>query len=600
MESIAMFVLVGFLLSSIFLITNGADKITATQSIKEGSSIVSAGGSFELGFFSPKNSKNRYLGIWYKKIASGTVVWVANKDTPLNDSSGIFQLSGNGILSLLYDGNKTVWSSNSTKQGTNPVAQLLDTGNLVVRNNDDKKVGNYIWQSFDYPGNTLLPGMKYGISMVTGINRGLTSWKSDDDPSDGEFTNILDPNGVPQFYLRKGSVIRFRSGPWNGLRFSGMPNLKPNPIYTYDFVCNEKEIYYTYKLISNSVVSRLVLDLNGHLQRFTWIDRTKGWNFYLSAQMDDCDRYATCGPYGTCNINNSPACGCLEGFVPKSKEDYNSGDWSHGCERKTSLGCIEGEGFRKYSSIKLPDTVFSWYNMTMDLKECEQKCLKNCSCTAYANMDIRNGGSGCILWFKELIDIRQYADSGQDIYIRMASSYLEEYRSSKGKTEIMYIALPVVALVVALIGLSLLWYYLLKKRQTPELKRDETDGSKNPIDHARHSLRLTIAAFHNAWILYKEGKSLELVIDRLHEESCNIPQVLRSIQVALLCVQNNPQDRPNMSYVVLMLSSDIPLEEPKEPGFFTNRDLIDSDSMSTIREKSTTLNRLTITMLEAR
>ncbi|KAM6553650.1 hypothetical protein CsatB_014412 [Cannabis sativa] len=830
MESIAMLVLVCFLLSSIFQITNGADKITATQSIKEGSSIVSAGGSFELGFFSPKNSKNRYLGIWYKKIASGTVVWVANKDTPLNDSSGIFQLSGNGILSLLYDGNKTVWSSNSTKQGTNPVAQLLDTGNFVVRNDDEKKVGKYIWQSFDYPGNTLLPGMKYGISMVTGINRGLTSWKSDNDPSDGEFTNILDPNGVPQFYLRKGSVIRFRSGPWNGLRFSGMPNLKPNPIYTYDFVCNEKEIYYTYKLISNSVVSRLVLDLNGHLQRFTWIDRTKGWNFYLSAQMDDCDRYATCGPYGTCNINNSPACGCLEGFVPKSKEDYNSGDWSHGCERKTSLGCIEGEGFRKYSSIKLPDTVFSWYNMTMDLKECEQKCLKNCSCTAYANMDIRNGGSGCILWFKELIDIRQYADSGQDIYIRMASSDLEEYRSSKGKTEIMYIALPVVALVVALIGLSILWYYLLKKRQTPELKRDGTSISmhnreqdfidENPdgeldlpffsfdviaeatndfsidnklgqggfgpvykgtlkdgqeiavkrlskssrqgldelknevfciaklqhrnlvrllgccieaedlmliyeymhnkslncfifdekqstlldwakrfhiingiargllylhedsrlrivhrdlkasnvlLDHEMNpkisdfgmargfggdeteantkrvvgtygymspeytidgifSLKSDVFSFGvlvleivsgrknrgfrhpkhklnllgHAWILYKEGKSLELVIDRLHEESCNIPQVLRSIQVALLCVQNNPQDRPNMSYVVLMLSSDIPLEEPKEPGFFTNRDLIDSDSMSTIREKSTTLNRLTITMLEAR
>jgi hypothetical protein len=48
--------------------------------------------------------------------------------------------------------------------------------------------------------------------------------------------------------------------------------------------------------------------------------------------------------------------------------------------------------------------------------------MKNCSCTAYANLDIREGGSGCLLWFSDLIDIRQFNDNGQDIYIRMAAS----------------------------------------------------------------------------------------------------------------------------------------------------------------------------------
>ena len=101
-------------------------------------------------------------------------------------------------------------------------------------------------------------------------------------------------------------------------------------------------------------------------------------------------------------------------------------------------------------------------------------------------------------------------------------------------------------------------------------------------------------------MLHKEGKPLELVSDRLLEDSCNRPQALRSIHVALLCVQNSTEDRPSMSTVVLMLSSDITLPQPKEPGFFTERNLIDSDSSSTKHEKFSSINRLTITMLEAR
>ncbi|THF95407.1 hypothetical protein TEA_026539 [Camellia sinensis var. sinensis] len=51
-------------------------------------------------------------------------------------------------------------------------------------------------------------------------------------------------------------------------------------------------------------------------------------------------------------------------------------------------------------------------------------CLKNCSCTAYANLDITGGGSGCLLWLEELIDMKENSENGQDIYIRMAFSEL--------------------------------------------------------------------------------------------------------------------------------------------------------------------------------
>lgn len=68
--------------------------------------------------------------------------------------------------------------------------------------------------------------------------------------------------------------------------------------------------------------------------------------------------------------------------------------------------------------MKFPDTNNSWYNQSMTLGECEMACKKNCSCTAYANLDIRNGGSGCLLWFDDLMDVRVY-DESQELHIRM-------------------------------------------------------------------------------------------------------------------------------------------------------------------------------------
>ncbi|OMO64960.1 putative S-locus-specific glycoprotein S6 precursor [Corchorus olitorius] len=68
--------------------------------------------------------------------------------------------------------------------------------------------------------------MKLGWNKKTGLNRHLTSWKSSDDPSPGEYTYGVDPRGLPQLVLRKDSVVQFRSGPWYGTQFSGVPVLQ--------------------------------------------------------------------------------------------------------------------------------------------------------------------------------------------------------------------------------------------------------------------------------------------------------------------------------------------------------------------------------------
>ncbi|KAK9938309.1 hypothetical protein M0R45_015056 [Rubus argutus] len=189
-------------------ISSAADTLTSSQNITDGKSLVSPGGVFELGFFSPGISKSRYLGIWYKNIPVKTVVWVANRGTPINDSSGHLLISTTAGSLVLLNKNKTVfWSSNSTKQTQNisPVLQLLDTGNLILR--DEKEGANsesYLWQSFDYPSDTLLPGMKLGWDLRTGLNRRLTAWKSPDDPSPGDLTWEMLLHNYPEPAMFKG------------------------------------------------------------------------------------------------------------------------------------------------------------------------------------------------------------------------------------------------------------------------------------------------------------------------------------------------------------------------------------------------------------
>ncbi|GMN75021.1 hypothetical protein TIFTF001_052507 [Ficus carica] len=113
--------------------------------------------------------------------------------------------------------------------------------------------------------------------------------------------------------------------------------------------------------------------------------------------------------------------------------------------------------------------------------------------------------------------------------------------------------------------------------------------------HENHGLTL----IGHAWTLHKEGRSIELLDKHVRGSNPNIKQVLRCIHVGLLCVQQSPVDRPDMSSVVFMLGSESELPQPKPPGYFTEMDSTKRDVSSTKPESSST-NDMSITLLEAR
>nr|XP_048323531.1 putative serine/threonine-protein kinase receptor [Ziziphus jujuba var. spinosa] len=123
-----------------------------------------------------------YLGLWYKTTPD-VVVWVANSNNPRTDSYGQITITNHGNLLLLNRTRTFIWYSNTSTVAKDPVARLLESGNLVVQGkNREADSETYAWQSFDYPTDTSLAGMKIGRNLKIGLKHYLTSWKSADDP----------------------------------------------------------------------------------------------------------------------------------------------------------------------------------------------------------------------------------------------------------------------------------------------------------------------------------------------------------------------------------------------------------------------------------
>ncbi|XP_062223345.1 receptor-like serine/threonine-protein kinase SD1-8 [Phragmites australis] len=425
--------------ATFFSRSTSTDTIGQAAPIAGNQTLVSAGGVFNLGFFSPGGAGGRtYLGIWYASIPGPTVVWVANRQSPLVNSPGVLQLSSDGRIVILDSQNATVWTSAAPTRNvtTSASAQLLDNGNFVLSYDGSGSAQSVAWQSFDYPTDTLLPGMKLGVDIKAGITRNITSWSNPTDPSPGANTFKLVQGGLPEFFLVQGTTTVYASGPWNGAVLTGVPDLRSQD-FTFIVVSNPDETYYSYSIGVSSLLSRFVVDSTvPQVQRFVWVNGA--WSSFWYYPTDPCDGYAKCGPFGYCDTAQSPMCSCLPGFVPRSPQQWNLRDASGGCVRSTNLSCgngsANGDGFWVVNRMKLPEATNATAYASMTLEQCRQECLSNCSCRAYAAADVSGGVSrGCVIWAVDLLDMRQYSTVVQDVYIRLAQSEIDALNAAANR-----------------------------------------------------------------------------------------------------------------------------------------------------------------------
>ncbi|XP_030970820.1 G-type lectin S-receptor-like serine/threonine-protein kinase RKS1 [Quercus lobata] len=350
------------------------DILAPNQLIKDGQSLISKEKKNHLRLFSPGNSSHRYLSIWYAKVKNQTVVWVANRNDPINDSSRVLSINQFGNLVLHDSSNCLVWSTNVSIKGTtitSSIAQLQDSANLVLVQDNNQKV--LLWQSFDYPTDTLLPKMKLCVNLITGLDKFLTSWKSQDDPRSGVcFYNMI-ISGSPEGFVYKGSTPYWQLGPWpwrSSSPATATATATTSSGYTIDFVKNKDEVPYAYFLDDPYIISRLVVDNSGLLQQLMWNEANLQWKETSSVPKYRCDKYGQCGAYSKCKLENSNRfdCMCLLGYEPKSLRDWYLRDGFEGCVRE-KLGmsmCGNGEGFVKVQHLKGLDSAnAAWMDMSM-------------------------------------------------------------------------------------------------------------------------------------------------------------------------------------------------------------------------------------------
>ncbi|KMZ70050.1 S-locus receptor kinase (SRK) [Zostera marina] len=494
------------------------DSIGENQILRDGETLVSESGIFVLGFFNGnkiniegRTTKTMYLGLWYN-FSTDTVVWVANRENPITKSFTALQLNEKGCLNILQSKTPNmingsndvdiVWSSNSrilvanTKFMNQPVAKLSNSGNLRVTNG-----GGLIWQSFDYPTDTYLPGMKLGFDKITKKEWFLTSWKQPGDPSRGDFMFKIDTGGSKQYFLFVKNQKTFRIGPWNGAWFNGLSGVITYQRMYNIYVDNETTTFFTYDNVIDGTYIRCTIFPNITVSIMVWMIKVPKWvilgnwkyknpNWVLGngveSAQDTCHLYSKCGPNGICKSQVRNPCECFHGFQPKSKSSWVTGDFTLGCQRKKNIICDDGDVFLKINNLKIPDTTNSTIHKNMSLDECKHACKNNCSCVAYTPLYLSAyNPRGCIMWSGDLMDTNLLNQDTQDLYIRstnstnLTNSLLPIHNSSESKNKPVIITVVSIGVFSFLLTIFIFLWIEAKKKNKRLQKGTSTSHPHN-------------------------------------------------------------------------------------------------------------------------
>ena len=371
------------LLCSFYACCEARDTLRQGEWISDnGETLVSAGGRFEFGFFSPTGSSGnkRYVGIWYHEWDNRTVVWVANRDSPIINANGVFNVTEDAELKVLDTTGKEYWSADIrglTCPCRNRTLTLNNSGNLVF--GDFGQHAN-LWESFNTSTHTLLPGMDVNQ------DRNFTSWKGFDDPGEGSFRFFL---GYDEF--NNENII-----------------YKDNNIYCI----SSQEVHEKLENLSSDFTARIVMDFSGKLEYWRWDVKVMNWSLIMAEPGNKCAEYNYCGNNGVCNPYNNLVCKCLPGFKPNAPEKWHSGDFSNGCARNSLCG--KNDVFLLVSVIRVDNS--DRVEVQGGEPACQKKCFERCDCKAYYYYFERN----CHIWTRNLVDLQEI---GADFFfVRVAIS----------------------------------------------------------------------------------------------------------------------------------------------------------------------------------
>ncbi|KAH7444565.1 hypothetical protein KP509_02G083300 [Ceratopteris richardii] len=336
--------------------------------------LQSASAAFQLSFRPPPSSSNDtafvYLAISFAFALGGPPAWVMNPDHAVTSTSAVLTLNSDGDLALSDPSvsSDPVWASVTTGVGVVRM-QLTDTGNLVLLTNRSVRV----WQSFDFPTDTLLPGQNF--TGTTRMRSNRSSWLF----SAGRYFLMFSAGQGMAIFNPPGYIIGAYWKAWAG-----------NTSFRFEVSGTSVNFYGSHSLVLQTVFSdvsassygyRLTLDADGNLRLYAWHADSTQWKVIWMAFTDICSRWSNvCGDYGICIYNPNPTCVCPQGFTIKDPTDLSAG-----CVPLTPITISSNCGGRiDYLEMEGIDYPFNdiglWRNTSME--KCKQMCSSSCSCLA--------------------------------------------------------------------------------------------------------------------------------------------------------------------------------------------------------------------------
>ncbi|TKY63817.1 putative receptor protein kinase ZmPK1 [Spatholobus suberectus] len=385
--------------------------------------VSSPKGTFTAGFTAV--GENAYcFAIWFTQPQK-TIVWMANRDQPVNGKRSTLSLLKTGNLVLSDTGQLDVWATNTLS--SNPLElHLYDTGNLVLREQNNKS--SVLWQSFDSPTDTLLPGQ----ILTGGRFTKLVSSRSEGNYSSGFYKLFFDNDNVLRLQYEGPQVSSvYWPDPWltsnNDFGGNGRSTYNSSRVAVLDdlgkFDASDR---FSFKTIDYGTLlqRRLTLDHDGNVRVYSRKNDQENWSISGQFKSKPCFIHGICGPNSICSYEPASGrkCMCLEGY-----SWIDSQDWSLGCKPNFQPSC---DNKTKYRFIFYDEVDFYGYDYGFTYKnytynQCEQLCLVLCECMGFQYSDGVDNLFWCFPKMQLLNGYRSPGDRGQ-FFLRLPKNIAQE------------------------------------------------------------------------------------------------------------------------------------------------------------------------------
>ncbi|XP_007018597.2 PREDICTED: putative receptor protein kinase ZmPK1 [Theobroma cacao] len=385
--------------------------------------LVSPNGTFSAGFF-PVGDNAYAFAIWFSKptcvVHNCTVVWMANRDQPVNGRRSKLSLLGTGNVILTDAAQLNVWATDTAS--LSPVQlQVNDYGNLLLSNSQ----GTILWQSFDSPTDTLLP-----LQSLTRYTA-LVSKRRKANYSSGFFKLFFDDDNVLRLLFDGPDISSvYWPGSWLVSWEAGRSTYNSSRNAMIDslgnFSSSDDLIFRSADYGASWIQRRLTIDVDGNLRLYSREERDETWVVSWQAISQPCTIHGLCGENSLCGYAPSTGrkCSCPEGYKVK-----NQTDWSYGCKPEFDVSVNASE----FSFIHLRNAEFYGYDISSfnnkTLKECEAICLQTVNCKGFQYKFNGNGFYSCFPK-GQLRNGQQTPGFDGDIYIKLPKAYIS-YNNKK-------------------------------------------------------------------------------------------------------------------------------------------------------------------------